>query len=538
MAVQSLRDAFALNAASWIVLDGFRIVHYFHGIEQLDGVGSPVTPTPTPTPTSTPSSPRTMEGLTVRNCDIEHIGEGILLGGGDLGAWGITNNSLIERNTVQDAQGDGIWVGTGTDHVVRRNRISDVKPAWFSLLIPAAIRLGTGNTRVENNIIYNTHALGILVNTEGGPARGNTIVNNTIYHGDDRGISIEAGPSNPGVVPENTVIGNNIFDALASAAIEDHGTNTSANYDLYSRAADLANLQAAGQEANGSFGDPSFVSAGSDFHLSAGSPAIDTGSNTLAPAEDFFGAPRPIDGDGVAGAVADIGATEYNPAPTSTLTNTPTSSPTSTETPSATMTGTPSPTITLSPTLSVTPTVSPTASSTSTTTLTTTLTPSTTLTLTITGSTTPTRTPTSTPSPTLTRTRTRTPSRTPTRTRTQTPPVVLSATASPSPSATPSPTLSPSYPRTPTDIVTVSNTPTPTLSPMETPALSETGDFPQPTLAITAASQGSGSSSSGTGLSALKRESGYIIFGIAVFLIIALAALIVLFFPREPEQEG
>src|SRR5262249_53710338 len=51
--------------------------------------------------------------------------------------------------------------------------------------------------------------------------------------------------------------------------------------------------------------------AGNDYHLSATSPAIDTGTATSAPATDFDGNPRPQ------GAGYDIGAYE-NPTGTST----------------------------------------------------------------------------------------------------------------------------------------------------------------------------------------------------------------------------
>ncbi|MFC1966234.1 right-handed parallel beta-helix repeat-containing protein [Chloroflexota bacterium] len=47
------------------------------------------------------------------------------------------------------------------------------------------------------------------------------------------------------------------------------------------------------------------------FHLLEGSPCIDTGTNTGAPADDFEGEPRPWDGDGDGDRVVDMGADEF-----------------------------------------------------------------------------------------------------------------------------------------------------------------------------------------------------------------------------------
>ena len=49
-----------------------------------------------------------------------------------------------------------------------------------------------------------------------------------------------------------------------------------------------------------------------DFRLSGDSPAIDAGTNTDAPATDFAGNSRPIDGDGDDLAIVDMGAFEFS----------------------------------------------------------------------------------------------------------------------------------------------------------------------------------------------------------------------------------
>ena len=61
--------------------------------------------------------------------------------------------------------------------------------------------------------------------------------------------------------------------------------------------------------------DPQFAFEGEDFHLVAGSPCIDAGTNTPTyglPASDPDGNARPLDGDGDLTATADMGIYEFN----------------------------------------------------------------------------------------------------------------------------------------------------------------------------------------------------------------------------------
>lgn len=363
IAVMSLRNAFRLNVASWIVLDGLRIIHYFRGVDQSDTVVN---------------QGRSMEGLTVRNCVIEHVGEGIGLAGNTFEQWGFTHRSLIERNVIHDTQSDAVWVGSGTLHMVRDNIIFDVKQAWYRGFVSAAVIvgdaddsvverntvydfhalgldiehfdpglygnrnlvrrnrvynagqhaiavLGANDTRIENNLVYNVATFPVLVNTEGGPALRTIVVNNTIYHSADRAVAIIAGSPYQGQtrLPQNTTLRNNLFVDITHYALENDSTTTSADYNLYWQTDGLAHwlnttystltaFRGIGQETQGLVANPAFLAAASaDFHLTAGSPAIDAALNSAAPTTDFEGQPRPIDGNGDAVAVADIGAYEW-----------------------------------------------------------------------------------------------------------------------------------------------------------------------------------------------------------------------------------
>lgn len=56
--------------------------------------------------------------------------------------------------------------------------------------------------------------------------------------------------------------------------------------------------------------------AAGDYRLSAGSPAIDTGTSLGAPSTDFDGVTRPLDGNGDGTTAIDIGAFEAPTAAT------------------------------------------------------------------------------------------------------------------------------------------------------------------------------------------------------------------------------
>jgi hypothetical protein len=413
IAVQTYLDAFLLDTASWVVLDGFLISHYYRGIEQLEAGGGETV----------------LERLEVRNCTIEYTDEGIVLAGGEAGDFGYVDDALIEDNLIEAALTNGVWIGSGTGAIVRRNWIAEAGENAVAVM-------GADGARLENNIIVNSAADSILINTEDGTAIGNEVYNNTIYNSTGRAIVLAKGPSIVvDIYPQNTQINNNIFDGIDGVVLYNQADGTIADNNLYGdylediadwngdHYANLAALRlGTGAEGNGVEGNPQFVSAGTDFHLNFTSPAIDAGTKSGAPADDYFGMSRPVDEHD--DEQVDIGASEYGTGPAVTPSATPTE--THTETPIETFTPTPTQTHTPSATFTRTATRTPTR--------------------------TRTRTPTRTP--TRTKTRTRTPymtwTRTPTgpQTATATPPASLTPTITTSGSGTPS--CTPSMFHTPT----------------------------------------------------------------------------------------
>ncbi len=226
--------------------------------------------------------------------------------------WG-NNGNGIHMNADVDSGLDGII----TDALISDNVIYDNGTAGGS-----GINMdGVQNSRVVNNLLYNNHATGIALFRQDGAegAKNNEVLNNTVINSTAGRWALTIGNGST----DNTVM-NNIFysehsfrgamdvsiDSMSGLlsdynALEDRFTTDGGDSTILN----FAEWQSqTGQDAHSVTVVPFDLFediAAADYHLKAGSPAIDSGTSTLAPLVDLEGGARP------AGTGFDIGAYEF-----------------------------------------------------------------------------------------------------------------------------------------------------------------------------------------------------------------------------------
>jgi len=168
---------------------------------------------------------------------------------------------------------------------------------------------------ITDNVVSFNHSAGIADQM----CSGTRILHNTVIA---NGFGEEWKWGGAGIVaaPESTTeIHNNIIVSNNGGIFVDHEGPVQSHNLVWGNAVDYLVLQLGDEEATPSTAapgdvarDPLFVDgAGGDYHLTAGSPAIDVGLASSSSPTDFDNGPRPQ------GAGVDLGAFEYRPAPTS-----------------------------------------------------------------------------------------------------------------------------------------------------------------------------------------------------------------------------
>jgi parallel beta-helix repeat protein len=280
---------FRLSAKSWVTIKGFNITGTTsHGIYVSDSAnitldGNHVTFAGRPTSELKArgiSLKTTTSSLVVANVIDHNTDAGIYLGTGCSGVVVRSNESFSNARQYTRAAA-GIDIRSGGNTVAGNNSHSNEDSGinvWD----------GAANTLAYNNVTWNNGDHGIDVKG----SNGVRVIANTVYSNVDSGIEIVS--STGALLGNNVSVDNGINSPRTSGNIRVDATSTqtiSLNSDLVylrtsgvmidwagAKYSSLAAFQAAtGREPRGIQADPRFQLPGAaDFHLLAGSPAIDS----------------------------------------------------------------------------------------------------------------------------------------------------------------------------------------------------------------------------------------------------------------------
>jgi parallel beta-helix repeat protein len=320
------RDTIFITFSDWIVIDGLRSSNANRAAVRVDQ----------------------SDHVTIRN--------GVF---GNNGTWGIftdfSNDLLIENNTCFGSLGQhGIYVSNSGDRpTVRGNHIYGNAQAGLHMngdldsgpdgiisgaLVENNVIHGNGggspvatggaaginmdgvqDSIIRNNLLYDNHATGIVAFRGDGAEgpRGLQILHNTVHQASNGRWALQIFDTTGAIVVRNNALyhPNTARGSLNYGDATDVG-NTDSDYNVLDRVSpdgdatihSLAQWQAMGHEphsvAPGPLASLWVNAAGGDYHLPAGSPAVDRGLTLPSVAVDIEGTTRPQ------GASSDAGAYE------------------------------------------------------------------------------------------------------------------------------------------------------------------------------------------------------------------------------------
>jgi len=211
-----------------------------------------------------------INGFEVKNNKVYNCGEE-----GIDAKYGATNGT-IHDNQAYSNRGPNIYLDAATNtkvyNNIARNATNNTKAGIMLAVESYAAVKKLDNIDIFNNQLINNQGSGVVFWKENNNyvVSNIRIVNNVMYGNSKNGINFGAGGFTGTNVVRNNIMTGNVSTATAG---------TVGNFSLSN---------------NLTTGNPLYVSPTTgDFHLLAGSPAIDTGNAMLAPAFDFANSARP-----------------------------------------------------------------------------------------------------------------------------------------------------------------------------------------------------------------------------------------------------
>jgi PKD repeat protein len=196
------------------------------------------------------------------------------------GGVGLVTHALIENNLIYNNGQNGINADGLQSSVIENNLIYGYQNYGIALYQIDASDGSKNNVIVNNTIVSTVSGAGAAVRILDG-GTGNTILNNILLGGSGVALRI----SNDSL--SGLVSNDNIGASSSYFQSEDSGsTQTLAQWRTQK-----------GQDANSLTATTTQLfanAAGNNYHLASGSPALNAGTNTDAPATDILGIARPL----------------------------------------------------------------------------------------------------------------------------------------------------------------------------------------------------------------------------------------------------